>query len=107
MNLIIKTIERLVIKQNMFLLFMSLLVATSHAQIPVSIGNIVYPYRAVPVIVQSGKDFHILFNNKSSNKIDSVTLKAEYWNVKLTLDSVQNGSFEYDTFTKQYTNNKI
>lgn len=106
MNLIIKITKQLTIWQSI-MLFFGLLATTSYAQKPASTGNIAYPYRAAPTIVQSGKNFHILYNNSGSHIIDSVTLKATYWNVKLTLDSVQKGHFEYDMFTKQYTNNKI
>ena len=103
MNLITKTTKQLAIWQSIILFFGFL--ATSYAQTPFS--NIIYPFRADPVIVQSGKNFHILYNNSGGHSIDSVTLKAEYWNVKLTLDSVQKGHFEYDMFTRQSTNNKI
>lgn len=71
------------------------------------VGSIVYPFRAAPVIAKSGTGFHILYNNRSASAIDSVVLEGPYWNVKLKLDSVQSGRFEYDTYTHMYTNNRL
>ena len=77
------------------------------AQTYVPVGEIIYPYRAVPAAVQSGTGFQILYNNRNANTIDSVVLKAKYWNVKLKVDSIQKGHFEYDTFTQQFANTRI
>jgi predicted MPP superfamily phosphohydrolase len=81
--------------------------AGSFAQSYHQVGNIVYPYRAVPAIVQSGNRFDILFNNRRSQLIDSVVLKGQYWNVRLASDSVQSGRFEYDSITRMYVNTTI
>jgi predicted MPP superfamily phosphohydrolase len=70
-------------------------------------GNIVYPWRAVKAIVQSGKDLKILYNNINASPIDSVILKGPYNRVILKPDSVSIGRFEFDTYTHTTVNNKI
>jgi predicted MPP superfamily phosphohydrolase len=86
---------------------MEVLCATAVAQSYHQVGSIVYPYRAVPAIVQSGNHFDILFNNRRSQAIDSVVLKGAYWNVRVAADSVQSGRFEYDSVTRMYVNTTI
>ena len=71
------------------------------------LGGISYPFRAAPAIAQAGSGFHILYNNRLAQTVDSVLLKGDYWQVRLALDSVQTGRFEYDTFTRAYTNTKL
>ncbi len=70
-------------------------------------GNIVYPWRAVKTIVQSGKSFNILFNNITYAPIDSVILEGPFNRAILTIDSVSVGRFEFDSFTHAAVNNKI
>lgn len=70
-------------------------------------GNIVYPWRAVPAFAKAGNNFSILYNNTSQSKIDSVILVGPYNQVKLKIDSVSIGRFEYDSFTKLSVNNTI
>lgn len=77
--------------------------AQSHHQV----GSIVYPFRAAPVIAEAGSGFHILYNNRQAQTIDSVVLRGDHWQVRLALDSVQSGRFEYDRFTRLYTNAKL
>lgn len=70
-------------------------------------GNIVYPWRAVSSIVKSGDNFEILFNNVISNKIDSVILEGPFNRVILTIDAINTGKFEYDTYSNASANNRI
>lgn len=90
-----------------FTLLLYLVAVVGMAQTYVPVGDIIYPYRAAPAAVKTGTGFQVLYNNRNSNTIDSVVLKAKYWNVKLKVDSVQKGHFEYDSFTQQFTNTKI
>jgi len=69
--------------------------------------GIVYPFRAAPVIVKSGDPFHILFGNRQAGAVDSVVLKGDYWRVALQLDTVESGRFEFDSFTRSYTNSRL
>ena len=80
---------------------------SSFAQSYHQVGSIVYPFRAAPVIAKAGSGFHILYNNRSASVIDSVVLKGLYWDVRIKVDSVETGRFEYDTYTRMYTNNRI
>ncbi|WP_316810749.1 metallophosphoesterase [Pedobacter heparinus] len=70
-------------------------------------GSIVYPFRASPLIAQTGSQFHILYNNRGERIIDSIVLKGPYSRIKVKIDSVLKGRFEYDSYTHMYTNNKI
>ncbi len=89
-------------------LLVACLYATGAAQTYHQLGGISYPFRAAPVIAQAGSaGFHILYNNRMAQTVDSVILKGDYWQVRLVLDSVQTGRFEYDTFTHFYTNTKL
>jgi predicted MPP superfamily phosphohydrolase len=89
------------------LLCSSSMVGIAQTQTYVPVGDIIYPYRAAPIATKSGSAFQILYQNRNSNTIDSVVLKAKYWKVKLKIDSVQKGHFEYDNFTQQFVNQKI
>jgi predicted MPP superfamily phosphohydrolase len=70
-------------------------------------GNIVYPWRAVKAIIQSGNSLKILYNNINYADIDSVILEGPYNRVILKIDSVSIGRFEFDTFTHASVNNRI
>ena len=70
-------------------------------------GKIVYPWRAVSAFVKSGESFYILYDNISFSQIDSVILTGPFNNVTLSVDSVNIGIFEYDSFTQMAVNNKI
>jgi len=78
-------------------------VAQSYHQI----GGISYPFRTAPVIAEAGSGFHILYNNRLAQTIDSVILRGDHWQIPLALDTVETGRFEYDTFTRFYTNAKL
>ena len=77
------------------------------AQTFIPAGSIVYPFRASPAIAKTGTQFHILYNNKGQHQIDSIILKGPYSRIRLKVDSISKGRFEYDTYTTMYTNNKI
>jgi len=80
---------------------------TLFAQSFLPTGTIVYPFRASPAIAKIGTQFHILYNNRAQHRIDSVVLKGPYSSIKLRVDSISKGRFEYDSYTRLYTNNKI
>ena len=93
--------------KSLFFFILLLLSSTGFAQSFVPAGSIVYPFRASPAIAKTGTQFHILYNNKGQHKIDSVVLKGPYSRIRLKVDSISKGRFEYDTYTTMYTNNKI
>lgn len=70
-------------------------------------GTIVYPWRAVPAIVQSGSNFSILFDNLHDAGVDSAALAGPYNRVALKMDSVVIARMEYDPFTKSSVNNTL
>lgn len=73
----------------------------------VSGSNIVYPYRAVPVIVERNSRFEILYNNLNCSPIDSVVLIGPFNRIRLNIDSVRIGKFVFDMFTMNDVNNMI
>jgi predicted MPP superfamily phosphohydrolase len=77
------------------------------AQSFLPVGSIVYPFRASPAVVKTGTQFPILYNNKAEHRIDSVVLNGPFSRIRLNVDSISKGRFEYDSYTKLYTNNKI
>lgn len=81
--------------------------STASAQSFIPAANIAYPFRASPAIVQSGTQFPILYNNRAERAIDSVVLKGPYSRIRVKIDSVSKGRFEYDSYTTMYTNNKV
>jgi 3',5'-cyclic AMP phosphodiesterase CpdA len=93
--------------RHLFLIILSLLNFSAFAQSFLPAGTIVYPYRASPTIVQTGKQFHILYNNRGERSIDSIVLKGPYSRSRVKIDSISKGRFEYDSYTTMYTNNKI
>ena len=90
-----------------FFYVLCLLGSSTFAQSFLPAGSIVYPFRASPAIVQTGTQFHVLYNNKAQHTIDSIVLKGPYSRVRLQIDSISKGRFEYDSYTTMYTNNKI
>lgn len=101
---------RLLLQKRIYIILLCwsiTIVSRAQTQTYVPVGDIIYPYRSAPVAVKSGTGFQILYNNRNSNRIDSVVLKAKYWEVKLKVDSIQKGHFEYDNFTQQFVNTKI
>ena len=93
--------------RHLLFVLLCLLSSSSFAQNFIPAGGIVYPFRASPAIVKTGTQFHILYNNKGQYTIDSIVLKGPYSRVKLKIDSISKGRFEYDSYTTMYTNNKI
>ena len=91
----------------LFFYLLCLLGSSTFAQSFLPAGSIVYPFRASPAIVQTGTQFHVLYNNKAEHTIDSIVLKGPYSRVRLQIDSISKGRFEYDSYTTMYTNNKI
>ncbi len=98
---------QLIGRTGLALLIAACLSLSGFAQSYHQVGSIVYPFRAAPAIAKAGSGFNILYNNRSASIIDSVILRGAYWDVRLALDSVQAGRFEYDTFTRMYTNNRL
>lgn len=72
-----------------------------------SAADIVYPGRAVPVIVKTGETFDILFRNVCGKRIDSVDISAPYSRTRLVIDTVVDGKILFDSYTQQSVNNKI
>ena len=72
-----------------------------------SASQIVYPGRACPAIVLVGEKLEILYDNPTAVSIDSVILQGLYNRVVLSVEMVQSGRFEYDSFTKAAVNNRI
>jgi predicted MPP superfamily phosphohydrolase len=70
-------------------------------------GNIVHPYRAVPVIVKTGEGFDILIRSHCPSGIDSVVLSGPFYRSKLAVDSIVAGRFICDSFTGFSVNHKI
>lgn len=70
-------------------------------------NDIIYPWRAAKVMVQQDHHFEILFRNTTAASIDSIILQGPFNRVRLKVDSVVNGYFEFDNFTKAAVNNKI
>jgi len=70
-------------------------------------NQIVYPWRANPVILESGQTIEILYDNIGGTSIDSVILEGPYNRVVLLVDTVRTGWFEYDTYTKAAVSNQI
>ncbi|TCC98203.1 metallophosphoesterase family protein [Pedobacter psychroterrae] len=93
--------------KNLSFTVLCLINLSAFAQSFIPAGSIVYPFRASPAIVKTGTQFHILYNNKGQYPIDSVVLKGPYSQVRLKVDSISKGRFEYDSYTRMYTNNKI
>lgn len=89
--------------RNVFLAYLVLIWACPL----VKANQIVYPWRACPVIVKMGQTIDILYNNIAGMPIDSVILKGPYNRVVLPVDAVRTGWFEYDTFTKAAVSNQI
>jgi hypothetical protein len=75
--------------------------------IRVAAGNIAYPWRAVSAFAKAGDGFFILYDNIHFSKIDSVRLVGPFCSATLSLDSVDVGRFEYDSYTHMDVNNKI
>ncbi|HMR18300.1 MAG TPA: metallophosphoesterase [Sphingobacterium sp.] len=73
----------------------------------VEANQIVYPWRACPVIAVTGQTIDILYDNTTGMQIDSVILEGPYNRVVLSVNKVQTGWFEYDTFTKAAVSNCI
>ena len=78
-----------------------------HANQPFASNNIVYPWRAAKIIVESGTGFEILFNNLKADSIDSVIVEGPFNKVGLNIDSVELGHFVYDPYTRASVNTKI
>lgn len=93
--------------KNILFISCCLLGFNSFAQSFMPTGSIIYPFRASPAIAKTGTQFHILYNNKAQHTIDSIILKGPYSRIKLKVDSITSGRYEYDSYTTMYTNNKI
>jgi predicted MPP superfamily phosphohydrolase len=101
------TVMKLNNSKLLLVLACSLASIASFGQSFLPAGSIVYPFRASPAIVKIGTQLPILYNNKAQHQIDSVILKGPYSRVRLHIDSLSKGRFEYDSYTNLYTNNKI
>ena len=74
---------------------------------PMKANQIIYPWRACPAIVLAAENLEILYDNIFELEIDSVILEGPFNRVMLPLSKIDIGRFEYDTFSKAATNNKI
>ncbi len=70
-------------------------------------GNIMHPWRAVPVIVKAGDRFDILLRCHCPSGIDSVVLSGPYCRSALQVDSVVARRIVCDSFTGVSVNHKI
>lgn len=111
--IILRNIESIInglnLKRMKTILFKIVLLPAFLLMVPLSLlaGNIVYPWRAVKCIVKCGDSFQILYDNTNSTEVDSLILEGPFNRVKLQIDSISSGKYEFDTFTHSAVNTKV